>query len=127
MSHEQLLIVAVLAAVYWMASAILHTHQLCVAFIKFVVAHGVVIQTDQVESLDGRLIMEQSRDQRTGPDHVAGRNNHSIWIVQTQVLNMGRQVFYSPGIDRTNPARRAGGWFQIPMKIIDRQDLHTTR
>jgi len=88
--HE---IIAVLAAIHRVAAAFLHAHQLHPAFIKLVVAHGVVVQADHIEGFDGRFVMEERRKQRAGADHIAGRDHHRVGIERAQRVNVRGQVF----------------------------------
>ena len=56
-----------------MAAAVLHAQQFLPALIELVVASVAEIKAHQVESHHRRLIVEQRREQRAGPDHVARR------------------------------------------------------
>ena len=69
--------IAVLAAIDRVASAVLHPQQLVDAFVELMVAHGGDVETEGVQRLDRRLVMEGRRDQRAGTDVVACRDLES--------------------------------------------------
>ena len=66
--------VAVLTAIDRVAAAVLHAQQLVDALVELVVADGGDVETERVQRLDRRLIVECRRDQRAGTDVVAGRD-----------------------------------------------------
>ena len=70
--------VAVLAAVYRVAAAVLQAQQLVDALVELVVADGGHVQAEQVERLDGRLVVEGGAQQRRGADHVAGADGQGL-------------------------------------------------
>ena len=111
-------VIAIQAAVHRVAAALLHAHQLAPAFVELVVADGVEIQADQVEGLDGRLIVEQGRKQRAGADHIAGGDHHRVRVERAQVVDVGGQVLHTAGVDRADPPGGAGGRLQVAVKIV---------
>ena len=58
--------------------AVLHPQQLVNALVELVVADAVVVEAHQVERLDGRLVVEQRRQQRRRADEVAGRDEDRL-------------------------------------------------
>src|SRR5207253_9253675 len=52
-----------LAAVDRMATAILHAQQLALSLVEFVVSHRSNLEPHQRQRLDGRLVMEQRRQE----------------------------------------------------------------
>jgi len=54
------------------------THQLVAALVELVVAHRADVEPDLVRGLDGRLVVEQARDQRRRPHHVAGVHANGV-------------------------------------------------
>ena len=118
-------IVAIQAAIHRMAAALLHAHQFCAAFIEFVVAHGIVVQADQVEGFDRRLVMEQAlKAAGWRRSYRRRRLPPCSGLRCAQGVDMCGQVFHPAGIDRAHPPAGSGGRYKIAMKIVNRQDLN---
>jgi len=62
------------------AAAVLHAQQLGAAVVELVVADAVEVQAQQVHRLDGRLVVEQRRDQRARAKDVAGRDDQRVRV-----------------------------------------------
>lgn len=120
-----------LAAVNRVTTAVLHALQFRDPFIELVVAHGVEVQPHLVKGFDGRFVMEQRRQKRRGPDHVAGRHHNGPWVCGAQVGDMGRQVFHAAGIHRpgrrVDAAGRTGRRHQVAVEVIHGQNLNGNR
>ena len=50
----------------------------CAALVELVVPHGVEVEPDLVHRLDRRLVVEERRQERRGPDQVAGRDHQRV-------------------------------------------------
>ena len=97
--------VAVLAAVDRVAAAVLQPQQLVDTLVELVVADRGDVQSEQVQRLDRRLVMERGADQRCGADHVAGADGQCLLALG---LGIGPQLLRAwwRGTPRRRPVRR---------------------
>ncbi len=107
-----------------MATAVLHTHQLGQPLVKLVVAHGVEVEADLVERLDGRLVVEQGREQWRGADHVTSRDDDGLGIIGLHGLNPRGQILRTTGIDIAGRRADGSGRHERAVEVIDGQNLN---
>ena len=83
-----------------MAAAVLHAQQLVLALVELVVADRGDLEAHLGEGLDGRLVVEQRRQQRARADQVAGGDEHAVLLLGAQLLDERRHVLGPAGRDR---------------------------
>ena len=110
---------AIKTAIDRVTATLLHTNQFLNALVEFMVADRVEIKTDQVESLDGRLIMEQRRKQGAGADHITGGDHHRVRVGRTQGIDVRSKIFRAASVDRTNSSEEPAGGSRLPWKSFN--------
>src|SRR6188768_2459193 len=107
-----------------MAATVLDAQQLVDALVELVVAHGRDVETERVQRLDRRLIVESRGDQRAGADVVAGRDlERSIGVRRLKGLDLRGQVFHAAREGRPDETRGPRRWLQVAVEVVDRQQL----
>ena len=96
-------------------AAALHAQQLLAAVVELVIADGIEVEADAVHGLDGRLVMEQRRQQRARADQVARRHHRVQRVRGPQAVDDGGQARH---------ARIAAGGFEIAVEIVEGDQLH---
>jgi hypothetical protein len=120
-----------LAAVMRVATAALQAQQLGRALVELVVAHGGQVQPHQAQRFDGGLVMEQGREQRAGAHQVARGHHDHVRRLRLERLHRAGQVLGTARGQRNARARNArvadaeaaGRWLQVPVEIVEGQDL----
>src|SRR5690606_20364282 len=115
--------VAVEAAVDGVAAAPLHAQQLGGALVELVVADGVEVEPDHVHRLDRRLVVEEGRHERAGPDQVAGRDHDRVAVGGLERGDVAGQVGDAAGVHGADPAARARGRLEVPVEVVEGEDL----
>ena len=99
--------------------AVPHPQQLLRPLVELVVADAVVVEVHQVEGLDGRLVVEEGRQQRRGADEVAGRNEDGVVrVLSAQVAHVRREVLDAAGRDAAAPG--IDWWCRVPGRCPSR-------
>ncbi|CAM5343888.1 hypothetical protein SANTM175S_01080 [Streptomyces antimycoticus] len=121
------------AALLGVAPAVLHPAQLGAALVEFMVADRGDVEVQLVERLDGRLVVEETGQQRAGADHVAAGGGDGVVVALTGVTEGGGQVFGATRRDGLGGAVRlglgdgAGGalrGLQVSVQVVEGQQLY---
>ena len=115
------------ASLHRVAAALLHTRQLGRSFVELVVPDAVVIEADQVHRLDRRLVVEDRRNERGGPDEVAGGHEQRVRIRGPQVADIAGQILGTARGCIPDATTRALWRTELPMEVVEGQDLHVRR
>ena len=110
-----------------MTAAALQAQQFLPAVIEFMIADRGDRKIHRIERLDRRFVMEQSREQRAGADQVAGGDDDRVWIAGDGVLEMRCQVLGAARRRLSDRAVRAGRRLDVPVKVVDREQLNNDR
>ena len=94
------------------------------AVIESVISEAFEIQTNAVHHDHGWLVVEQARDQRARPGEVARRDDDGARVLGAKPPNVRREVRRAPGLKRSHPAVASVRDFEVPVKIVEREDLH---
>ena len=89
--------VAVEATVDRVAATVLHPQELGGPLVELVVADGIEIESDLIHCFDGRLVVEQARQQGAGADQVTGRHDDRVAVRLLECLHVRRQVLGAAG------------------------------
>jgi hypothetical protein len=110
--------IAILAAINWVAAAFLHALQLFYTLIELMVSDRGEIHTHQIKGFNGRLVMENARQQRAGANQITTRNKDGVGIGGFLIFDIASQI--------CRAAKGIGG-FQCPMEVVNGQDLNIDR
>lgn len=78
------------------AAAVLYAQQFDDAAVELVLADGADSQAHQVQRVDGRLVVEQRREQRRGADQVAGGDEYMVRIFFARKLSTSVAMCSAP-------------------------------
>src|SRR5262249_7843987 len=84
--------IAVQTTIFGMAAALLHPLELLPTFVKLVIADGIEIEFHGAERFDGRLVVEQGREQRRCANQVTCRDKDGTRMRGAEVIQMGVEV-----------------------------------
>jgi hypothetical protein len=112
-----------LAAVDRVAPAPLDAQQLVGPLVELVVADGRDVELDGVERFDGRLVVEERRDQRRRADEVARRDGQAVGLLRAQGSEVPGEVGHAAGRRAVDRAAGAGGRLEVAVEVVDRQQL----
>src|ERR1700728_2283420 len=89
------------------------------------IADGRQLQTEEIQSFNGRFIMVRRRDERTCTDDVTRTDNNVIRIPTQTLGNVGSQVIDPAHYNRrfSHLAGELSGGLKIPVKVIESHDL----
>ena len=92
------------------------------ALIELVVADGVDVEADRVHRLDGRLVVEQRRQQRARADQVARTDGDRVRVLPSRsLLTASRGTRRRPRGPSGGPARLHAGRFATGVQQSDRE------
>jgi hypothetical protein len=114
--------VTVEIAVDRVRATLLHPEKFGGALIELVVASGVQLETKQAGCLDGRLVMEQCRDQRAGADEVADGDDDRVAGRGRRTAQVGGEV-----LGAARAAVRAERAVDVAVEIVDGEDTEIHR
>ena len=113
-----------------MAAAVLHAQQLVLALVELVVADRGDLEAHLGEGFDGRLVVEQRRQQRARADQVAGGDKDAVLLLGAQLLDERRHVLGPAGRDgdllgpvlRVRDGDAAERRPEVAVEVIDGED-----
>lgn len=123
-------------AVLGVTAAVLHARQLRGALVELVVADARDVEVELVHRLDGGLVVEEPRQQRAGPDQVAGRGGDAVRVAlpggpqgRGEVLDAARVDLPRGAVRQVlrDLARRAGRGLQVAVEVVEGEQLHVDR
>ena len=108
-----------------MAATVLHAEELGDALVELVVADARHVEAHCVQRLDGRLVVEQARQERRAPDEVAGSDGEAVLLAGAELSQLRGEVL-AAARERAGDVTRAGirVRLQVPVVVVEPEQLN---
>ena len=93
------------------------------ALVELVVADRVQVQADHVHGLDGRLVVEERRQQRARADEVTGRDDERVAVRLGERTHVGREVLGAACVHGADTAAGAGRRLEVSVEVVEGEEL----
>src|SRR6058998_3244236 len=99
-----------------MAAALLQTEELAPTLVELMIADRADLQAHGVHRFDGRLVVEERRDERRRADQIACGNDNRIRVLPNGPLQVCGEILGASGGRVADDTVRARGWLQVAVK-----------
>src|SRR5690606_1110667 len=91
--------------------------------VELVVPDPRDVEVHRVERLDGRLVVEETREGGRAADQVAGSNGQGVLVADTEVGELGGQVLAATGGRSARDQWARSARLQVAVVVVERQQL----